>query len=63
MSSTICPQLKFSFYPDEMQQNSDQIGFELFALAVWSPKNSEEDASILSGGTKGMVYFTRMFSY
>ena len=35
MSSTICPQLKFSFYPDEMQESPDQIGCELFALQVW----------------------------
>ncbi len=26
MSSTICPQLKFSFTPDDLQQHSDQIG-------------------------------------
>lgn len=63
MSSTICPQLKFSFYPDEMQQTSDQIGCELFTLSVWSPKNSEEQVTILSAGSKGMVYFTKMFSY
>lgn len=35
MSSTICPQLKFSFFPDETQESSDQIGYELFGLQIW----------------------------
>lgn len=35
MSSTICPQLKFSFFPDELQESSDQIGYELFTLQIW----------------------------
>ena len=65
MSSTICPQLKYSFYPNEMQEASDQIGFELFALQIWhSNKNQlEPEIEILSAGTKGEVYFTKMFSY
>lgn len=27
MSSTICPQLKFSFFPDDLQESPDQVGF------------------------------------
>ena len=42
MSSTICPQLKFSFFPEDTQESSDQMGFQLFALSIWAPKNGEE---------------------
>ena len=63
MSSTICPQLKFSFFPDDTQHSPDQIGFELYALAVWQPKNGTEDALVLSAGSQGMVYFTEIFTY
>lgn len=37
MSSTISPQLKFSFYPNDHQETTDQIGYEIFAIQIWQP--------------------------
>jgi hypothetical protein len=34
ISSSISPQLKFSFYPEEAQEGVEKVGFELFALTV-----------------------------
>jgi hypothetical protein len=63
ISSSICPQLKHSFMPDEEQEDPDQIGFELFALAIWENKTKADgEVTIVSAGTKGIVYFNKMFS-
>ena len=68
MSSTISPQLKFSFYPNSHQETTDQIGYELFAIQIWQPNkisssDDENEIEILSAGSKGEVYFTKMFTY
>lgn len=49
--------------PDEEQEDPDQIGFELFALAIWENKTKADgEVTIVSAGTKGIVYFNKMFS-
>lgn len=68
MSSTICPQLKHSFFADPSQKMADKIGQEILALVVYEerdkPKHDPDlTRYIIAAGNSGRIYFIKMFTY
>jgi WD40 repeat protein len=68
MSSTICPQLKHTFFADSQQKIADKIGQEILALTVYEerdkPKHDPDlNRYIIAAGNSGRIYFIKMFTY